>query len=777
LIFIKREILRKKILIGGPVRRKPAILAQFLESLASLNLNDLEINFLFIDDNNDPQSKSLLKNFCCQDSQAEIIEEQAKDEYDEEKHTWSPNLVQKIIVYKNRIIENALALGYDYLFLADSDLVIHPETLLHLVSLEKDIVSEVYWTRWDAKGDYLPQVWLSDFYSFENVPGPGFGKRESPLQFLDKLKEKGTYEVGGLGACTLLSRAALAKGVNFDFIDNLPFEGEDRFFCVRAAVLGLKMFADTFYPPLHIYRENDLLKVQLYKQSWQKINEKNFTPFLLDLLKNSETPANKSPEKIISPVNLAWDGSQFINHSLAIVNREIGLELVKRPEILLSVIPYQVHYFTEKDQPRFTPLAAAFFRKLENKEFTVRHRWPPDFTPPDQGKFIIMQPWEMGDMPAHWYNPLIFSVDEIWVYSQANKNIYLNSGIPDEKIFIVPLGLRKELYEKEYQPYFLNTKAKYKFFFNGGTVFRKGVDILLKAFIQEFSPGEDVCLVIKDVGLNIYPDNYQENIEAAVNNASCPEIIYIREDMHEDSLMQLYKACDCYVHPYRGEGFGLPIAEAMGHGLPVIMTGYGSATDFCKPEFSYYLDYDLVKLVEEEKDKEQIEHSLPFPEVRVGSLRYWLRHVYENREEAGKKGLAAKNYILENFTWEKTAALITEHLLEIRHLQVFRENLNFYFEHYFKKGISYFNNAEYESASRYFSFAANLNGNSPENNYYRGLAFLKLGRSETALDYLRRSYQLGYKDREVFQNIAFCLESLGDHKTAEIFRNKYNNPG
>ena len=43
--------------------------------------------------------------------------------------------------------------------------------------------------------------------------------------------------------------------------------------------------------------------------------------------------------------------------------------------------------------------------------------------------------------------------------------------------------------------------------------------------------------------------------------------------LSEAELAGLYTACDCLVHPYRGEGFGLPIAEAMACGLPVIVTG------------------------------------------------------------------------------------------------------------------------------------------------------------------------------------------------------------
>ena len=59
--------------------------------------------------------------------------------------------------------------------------------------------------------------------------------------------------------------------------------------------------------------------------------------------------------------------------------------------------------------------------------------------------------------------------------------------------------------------------------------------------------------------------------------------------LSDDELAGLYTACDCLVHPYRGEGFGLPIAEAMACGLPVIVTGYGAALDYCNEENAYLI--------------------------------------------------------------------------------------------------------------------------------------------------------------------------------------------
>jgi GT2 family glycosyltransferase len=66
------------------------------------------------------------------------------------------------------------------------------------------------------------------------------------------------YEVGGLGAATLIRRSALLKGVNFDRIRSLDMWGEDKHFCVRAACLGIRLFVSTKYPLFHMYRPEDV---------------------------------------------------------------------------------------------------------------------------------------------------------------------------------------------------------------------------------------------------------------------------------------------------------------------------------------------------------------------------------------------------------------------------------------------------------------------------------------------------------------------------------------
>ncbi|MFZ3373218.1 MAG: glycosyltransferase, partial [Desulfitobacteriaceae bacterium] len=188
---------------------------------------------------------------------------------DESTHYWQEDLIWKVARYKDLFIKIALDEKYDYLFLVDSDLYLAPNTLPHLLSLKKDIVSEVYWTRWKPELIPLPQVWQRDQYTlYESRRGEPLSEEEmnkKTQEFLNLLSRPGTYKVGGLGACTLLSRNALERGVSFQEISNLGFIGEDRHFCIRAAALGLELYADTHYPPFHIYRESELRKLQEYK--------------------------------------------------------------------------------------------------------------------------------------------------------------------------------------------------------------------------------------------------------------------------------------------------------------------------------------------------------------------------------------------------------------------------------------------------------------------------------------------------------------------------------
>ncbi|MEN6462997.1 MAG: hypothetical protein ABFC94_16720 [Syntrophomonas sp.] len=255
---------KPRVLIGTPIRQKTEILSNYLWSIKNLSLGAIDAHYFFIDDNLEEESSQLIAHFVADNPNTFLSRAQDDRPYNctESTHIWEEELIWKVAGFKNMMINKAREDDYDYLFLVDSDLVLHPQTLDHLVNLKRDIVSEIFWTKWEPDFPELPQVWCLDQYTLYNrsrKEGLNEGQvLERVLLFLHELKTPGVYKVGGLGACTLISKRAIQSGVNFNEIYNISFVGEDRHFCIRAAALGFELFVDTHYPAFHIYRLSDL---------------------------------------------------------------------------------------------------------------------------------------------------------------------------------------------------------------------------------------------------------------------------------------------------------------------------------------------------------------------------------------------------------------------------------------------------------------------------------------------------------------------------------------
>lgn len=265
------------VLVGSPIHQDYDILKEFLESLEGLIKDDIDVEYCFVDDNIYETSKNLLLDFKKTHKGVTIFSpeiEAARYARDEYTHRWNNTLVARVAMFKNSIIEYAKEGEFDFLFFIDSDIVLHPKTLKQLINSNKDIISNIFWTKWNPNAEELPQVWLKDAYTLYDTEGSktitNVEAQKKTKEFLSMLKKPGVYRVGGLGACTLISRKALITGCNFNKIYNLSFWGEDRAFCVRAVALGFELFVDTHYPAYHIYRKENLQGVEKFKASCNK---------------------------------------------------------------------------------------------------------------------------------------------------------------------------------------------------------------------------------------------------------------------------------------------------------------------------------------------------------------------------------------------------------------------------------------------------------------------------------------------------------------------------
>ncbi len=261
----------KRVLLGSPVHQKPEILKEFLEGLSCLQQDSISIDYFFYDNNSQSESTELLKRFAATVSNTIIRSTYELTKYacDETTHYWNEELIWMVAGFKDEMISYAFENKYDFLFLIDSDILMEASTVEQLVASGRDIISEVFWTSWYPGSPPLPNVWFFDHYDMvphrraEKLSSEESAQRQQ--QFFEKLKKPGVYEVGMLGACTLLSRKALSSGISFKPVYNLSIWGEDRHFCIRAAALGFCMYADTHCKTFHIYRESALQEVEEFK--------------------------------------------------------------------------------------------------------------------------------------------------------------------------------------------------------------------------------------------------------------------------------------------------------------------------------------------------------------------------------------------------------------------------------------------------------------------------------------------------------------------------------
>lgn len=361
---------------------------------------------------------------------------------------------------------------------------------------------------------------------------------------------------------------------------------------------------------------------------------------------------------------IRWEGAFAGLHSLALVNRGFCEKLADKGWDL-QLQPRELNDPGIAWQP--LSLALSRCRQANANDAAsvhVQHYWPPEWQRPNAGKWVVILPWEYGSVPRAWFGPLRDGVDEIWVPSRYVRDCFAASGIPAAKIQVIPNGIDPDLFKPDVATFLLPTRKRFKFLFVGGTIWRKGIDLLLHAYADTFTAHDDVCLVLKDFGQGaFYKDQTAEPLIAELRQrADAPEIVYLNNSLSSQQVAGLYAACDCLVHPYRGEGFGLPIAEAMACGLPAIVTNHGAALDFCSDETSYLIPARVVQFRERKiGDFETVDRPW-VAEPDLGALSALMRHASAHPQEAQAKGQAASAFIREHFTWEHAVRKVEERL-------------------------------------------------------------------------------------------------------------------
>lgn len=359
-------------------------------------------------------------------------------------------------------------------------------------------------------------------------------------------------------------------------------------------------------------------------------------------------------------IRVELQGEFLAGHSFSNVNERLAERLGCDDDISLSIVPR----FDLPDISVKTSKRACYLQPLLDRQFqdgpqvVIRHAYPPDWTAVKQAKWVHIQPWEFGFLPKNWIEPLK-KVDEIWVPSHYVRRVYERSGVSAEKIQVIPWGVDPAIFNVKAVPRLLDNCKSFRFVFVGGTIARKGFDIALQAYLEEFSEHEDVSFVIKDIGVStVYRyANSRDRILSEIRPGN-PHIAYFESEMSPGQLASFYSACHCLVAPYRGEGFGLPIIEAMACGVAPIVPRGGPSDDFVDDQTGFLLNAEEVGCSHPEIMCEPpTEFVVSIPELRIV-----MRKAFQDRTLTAKLGQQAAQKIKSSYSWQRTSELMKARL-------------------------------------------------------------------------------------------------------------------